>query len=297
MPFNGSGTFTLPAGNPVISGTPADSTVHNNTNSEIAVALTNCVTRDGQSPATADLPMGGFKLTGVAAATAAGQYLEYTQRGKQTFTANGNFTVPAGITTIYVSACAGGGGGGGGGSNNIVYGIASGGGGGGAGQWVYKKAYTVVPASVIAITVGTGGNYGIGGIPGADDATAGANGTDTVIGALVTLTHGSGGARGLQATGAPIGSSGGAGYPAGGSSSTGGTSGGYIYAGFSGTGASTPFGQGGLGVRAVGSSSGLNGNIGFGYGSGGGGGGISFANPGTGVQGESGAPGIVIIEW
>lgn len=65
MPFNGSGTFVLPAGNPV-SGV-SNSTIHNNTNSEIAVALTNCITRDGQSPATENIPMGGFKITGLAA--------------------------------------------------------------------------------------------------------------------------------------------------------------------------------------------------------------------------------------
>lgn len=40
-----------------------------------AAGLSNCVTRDGQSPPSADLPMGGRKITGLAAATADGDAL------------------------------------------------------------------------------------------------------------------------------------------------------------------------------------------------------------------------------
>lgn len=69
MPFNGNGVYSLPAGNPVVSNTTASSTVHNNTNSDIATALTNCVTKDGQSTPTANITLGGFKLTNVGAAT------------------------------------------------------------------------------------------------------------------------------------------------------------------------------------------------------------------------------------
>lgn len=95
MAFNGSGTFNLPAGNPV-SGV-SNSTVHNNTNSEIAVALTNCVTRDGQSPATANIPMGGFKLTGLAAGASPGDAVRYEQAAKLTgFTLTGLANLAAG---------------------------------------------------------------------------------------------------------------------------------------------------------------------------------------------------------
>lgn len=79
MPFNGTGTFSLVAGNPVVTGTNISSTVQNNTMSDVATALTNCVTRDGQSPATSNIPMGGFKLTGLAAATTAGDAVRYEQ--------------------------------------------------------------------------------------------------------------------------------------------------------------------------------------------------------------------------
>ncbi len=52
MPRNGSGTYTLPAGNPVVTGTTISSTTHNNTNNDIAAALTQSISADGQTPWT-----------------------------------------------------------------------------------------------------------------------------------------------------------------------------------------------------------------------------------------------------
>ena len=71
MARNGSGTFNLPAGNPIDSGSVSNSTTRNNTFTEIATALTDSIARDGQSPATADIPFGTNKLTGVKAGTGA----------------------------------------------------------------------------------------------------------------------------------------------------------------------------------------------------------------------------------
>lgn len=79
MPFNGSGTYTLPAGNPVTTGTTISSATTNNTNSDIATALTNCITRDGQSTPSANLPMNSHKLTGLAAGTSNGDSVRYEQ--------------------------------------------------------------------------------------------------------------------------------------------------------------------------------------------------------------------------
>lgn len=80
MPFNGSGTFSpYSPGNPVVTGTVISSTAFNNTQSDIASGLTNTVTRDGQSPPSANLPMGGNKLTGLAAGTVAGDSLRWEQ--------------------------------------------------------------------------------------------------------------------------------------------------------------------------------------------------------------------------
>jgi hypothetical protein len=79
MPFNGSGTYSLPAGNPVVTGTTISSSTTNNTNTDIATALTNCLTRDGQSTPLANLPMNSKKLTGLAAGTSNGDSVRYEQ--------------------------------------------------------------------------------------------------------------------------------------------------------------------------------------------------------------------------
>jgi hypothetical protein len=79
MPYNGSGTFTLPAGNPVVTGTTISSTINNNTNSDLANGLSNAVTRNGQSPPTTNLPMGNFKLTGLTAGTTSGDSVRYDE--------------------------------------------------------------------------------------------------------------------------------------------------------------------------------------------------------------------------
>ena len=80
MPFSGSGSFApYTPGNPVVSGAVISATDHNNTISDIASGLSNTVTRDGQSPPTANLPMGNFKLTGLAAGTVAGDSVRYEQ--------------------------------------------------------------------------------------------------------------------------------------------------------------------------------------------------------------------------
>lgn len=71
MAFNGSGTFSrlyswvVDAVNGIyISSTRMDAEMDG-----FATGLSNCITRDGQSPATADIPMGGKKITGLAAGT------------------------------------------------------------------------------------------------------------------------------------------------------------------------------------------------------------------------------------
>lgn len=79
MSRNGSGTYSLPSGNPVTTGTTISSTTHNNTMSDIASALTASVAKDGQTTMTADLPMGGFKLTNLAAGSASTDSVRMSQ--------------------------------------------------------------------------------------------------------------------------------------------------------------------------------------------------------------------------
>ena len=70
MSRNGSGTYTLPAGNPVVTGTTISSTWSNNTLADIATALTGSLAADGQTTATGNLKMGANRITGLADAIA-----------------------------------------------------------------------------------------------------------------------------------------------------------------------------------------------------------------------------------
>ena len=79
MSRNGSGTYSLPSGNPVVTGTTISSTTHNNTLSDIATALTQSLAYDGQTTPIANLPMGGFKFTGLGAGSAAGHSVRWEQ--------------------------------------------------------------------------------------------------------------------------------------------------------------------------------------------------------------------------
>ena len=65
MSRNGSGTYTLPAGNPVVSGTTISSTWANTTLNNIAAALTDSLAADGQTTATGNLKMGTNRITGL----------------------------------------------------------------------------------------------------------------------------------------------------------------------------------------------------------------------------------------
>lgn len=55
MSRNGSGTYTLPAGNPVVTGTTISSSWANNTLTDIATALSGSIAADGQTPITGAL--------------------------------------------------------------------------------------------------------------------------------------------------------------------------------------------------------------------------------------------------
>ena len=66
MSRNGSGTYNLPAGNPVVTGTTITSTWANNTLTDIATALTGSVAADGQTPITGTLNMGTNKISNMA---------------------------------------------------------------------------------------------------------------------------------------------------------------------------------------------------------------------------------------
>jgi hypothetical protein len=69
MSRNGSGTYTLPAGNPVVTGTTIASSWANNTMNDLAAALTDSVAADGQTPMTGDLDLNGNQIKNLADGT------------------------------------------------------------------------------------------------------------------------------------------------------------------------------------------------------------------------------------
>jgi hypothetical protein len=104
MARNGSGTYTLPAGNPVVTGSTISSTWANNTLGDIGTALTGSIAKDGQTTPTANLPMGGFAHTNVADATVRAQYATAGQAQDSAFTF---LTSPAGTNAITATASLG----------------------------------------------------------------------------------------------------------------------------------------------------------------------------------------------
>ena len=69
MARNGSGTYNRAVA-AYVAGTTITAATINSEMDDIATALTGSMARDGQSPATANIPMGGFRLTGLANAIA-----------------------------------------------------------------------------------------------------------------------------------------------------------------------------------------------------------------------------------
>ena len=86
MARNGSGTYSLPAGNPVTTGTTISSTWANNTLNDIGSAMTASLAYDGQTVPVANLPMGSYIHTGVGNATARTNYASAAQVQDSTLT-------------------------------------------------------------------------------------------------------------------------------------------------------------------------------------------------------------------
>jgi hypothetical protein len=104
----------------------------------------------------------------------------------QEFLSSGTFTVPAGITTVWVTMCGGGGSGGGWGASN-------GAAGGGAGAYCIQRPVSVTPGASVTVTIGAGGASVTSGDAGGS-AQVGNDGGATSFGA-VSVSGGGGGNR------------------------------------------------------------------------------------------------------
>jgi len=86
MSRNGSGVYTLPAGNPVVTGTVISTSWANNTMNDLASAMTDSVAADGQTPMTGPLNLNSNKVTNLANATLTGDAVNFGQFSTPTFT-------------------------------------------------------------------------------------------------------------------------------------------------------------------------------------------------------------------
>jgi len=97
MSYNGNGVFLInTAGQPVVAGTVISSTAFNSLTADLAGGLSTAITKDGQTTPTANIPMGGFRLTGVGAAVASTDAVQFGQIQTGSF----NFLIVSGIDAL-----------------------------------------------------------------------------------------------------------------------------------------------------------------------------------------------------
>jgi hypothetical protein len=102
MSRNGSGVYSLPAGNPVVTQTTISSSWANNTMNDLAAAMTDSVAADGQTPMTGNLDLNTHKVVNLIAGSVAGDSVEYAQFTaafvNPVFTGTGFMLIPKGTT-------------------------------------------------------------------------------------------------------------------------------------------------------------------------------------------------------
>lgn len=215
-------------------------------------------------------------------------------QAQETFTSNGTFTVPPGVTEITVQAWGAGGGGGGRGSSGTARG-----GGGGA---FAASTLQVTPGAQLTVTIGSGGSGGTGNNNGS------AGGNSLINDGFTNLVLAAGGAGGSTSTsgsggaGGTVASSIGQTRHAGGSGEAGGGGG----AGTTGAGGNASGSTGGSGTTEGGGNGGnapiprslwanINGASGSVYGGAGSGGSVGLL--GSSANGGTGADGRIIVSW
>ena len=98
MSRNGSGVYSLVAGNPVVTGTAISSTWANNTLTDIASALTGSLAADGQTSLTGNLNFGTNKATNLGDPTTAQDAVTLNYLTTQAVAFGGNITAPTQTT-------------------------------------------------------------------------------------------------------------------------------------------------------------------------------------------------------
>lgn len=105
MSFNGSGTFVINStGQPVVTNTIISSTAFNALTADLATGLTTAMTKDGQTTATANIPMGTFRFTGLGAGVASTDSVNLGQVQTTVQNSTGSFLTVTGTDTILGTA-------------------------------------------------------------------------------------------------------------------------------------------------------------------------------------------------
>lgn len=111
MSYNGSGTFQInTAGQPVVAGTVISSTAFNALTADLANGLSTAITKDGQTTVTNNIPMSGYKITGLGAATVGTDAVRYSQIQSGTdklVTVTGTDTLTGSMTPVLTAYAAG----------------------------------------------------------------------------------------------------------------------------------------------------------------------------------------------
>jgi len=111
LSYNGSGTFQInTAGQPVVAGTVISSTAFNSLTADLANGLSTAITKDGQTTVTNNIPMSGFKITGLGAATVGTDAARYSQIQGGTdklITVTGTDTLTGSLTPALTAYAAG----------------------------------------------------------------------------------------------------------------------------------------------------------------------------------------------
>lgn len=103
MPLNGLGTYAAPAStwNPATTNTTINSTDWAALLADVSTALSTAMFKDGQATPTANIPMGGFRLTGVGLSTAVTDAARVSQVQNSSYT---SLTAVSGTNTVVGTA-------------------------------------------------------------------------------------------------------------------------------------------------------------------------------------------------
>lgn len=146
MPRNGTGTYSLPAGNPVVAGSVISETWANTTLTDIATGITNSLAADGQTVVVGNIPLNGYKITGLGDATLAQDAVTKTQLDEKAALTGATFSGLVTATAFTMSPI--------------------------SARFTAKFSETTVSTRAMFVTSTTNGSTNVGAVPNGTNTTA-----------------------------------------------------------------------------------------------------------------------------